>query len=472
MPRISTLSLVAALALSGCVVGPDYRRAQIVTPEGWLAPVPHHGDGSALIGWWSRFDDPILPKLQSAAEADSPTLDQAIARIKQARASLAASRAASFPSANAGASYSEVGQETDAGAGTAIATGGGEQATLDASWDIDLFGKVRRSNEAARARLEARVDDWHDARVSLAAEVADTYAQFRGCERLTDVLEGQVKSQAETARLTRINANAGFTAPSDAALAEASAASGRSTLTDQISQCEQLIKSLTALTAIDEPILREMLTPRRAMIPSAPSLAVASVPADTLRQRPDIASSERELAATSAEIGVAVADLYPSLTLAGSISVSSDIRQWSFGPSLSLPLFDGGRRRANVDQARAAYEAQLAAYRQAVRLAVRDIEQVLVRLDAARAREDDARQATEGYRANFEAMGQMHRAGLANLLDAEIARRNALDAERTEINLEVTQLREWIALYKALGGGWQSEDVPSKRLHSAEGSEQ
>lgn len=445
--------LLAGLLVSGCVVGPDYDRPAITTPTAWQAPKPHGGDRIALIDWWSRFDDPVLIRLQALAEADSPTLDEAVARIDQARASLRSSQAGGLPTLNGSVSYSEAGQTNSGGEAFQVTTAG-EQGSLDAGWEIDLFGKVRRSNEAARARIEARIDDWHDARVSLAAEVADTYVQYRGCEQLADIYRQQAQSQTETARLTRLNARAGFTAPADAELADASAASIRASATDQVSQCDLMVKGLTSLVALPEPELRALLAPGRGLLPAAPVFEVVSVPADALRQRPDVASSERELAASSADIGVATADLYPSLSLTGSISAGGLTQLWSFGPALSLPVFDGGRGRANVANARAAYDISLAEYRQTVRSAVRDIEQTLVRLDAARSRERDAERAAEGYRSNFNAVDRMHRAGSASLIDRESAYRNALDAERTLTNLRTTQVREWIALHKALGGGW------------------
>jgi NodT family efflux transporter outer membrane factor (OMF) lipoprotein len=454
---LRTSILLAGLLAGGCAVGPDYKRPEIATPPAWQAPTPHDSQNATLIDWWARFNDPVLTQLQGWAEQDSPTLDQAVARIAQARANLRTSQAGGLPSVTGSASYSEAGQEMNSGGQSFQTVAGGEQGSLDASWEIDLWGKVRRGNEAARARIEARIDDWHDARVSLAAEVADTYMQYRGCEQLVDIYRQQASSQTETARLTRINANAGFTAPADAELAEASAASTRSSATDQASQCDLLVKSLVSLTAQEEPALRALLEPGKATLPPAPLFEVTSVPADVLRQRPDVASSERELAAASAEIGVATADLYPSLSLTGSLSANNQMTQWSFGPSISLPIFDGGRARAGVASARGAYDLQFASWRQTVRTAVLDVEQALVRLGAARSREQDAARAAQGYQSNFNAIDQLQRAGNASMIDRESARRNALDAERSLVSLRITQAREWIALYKALGGGWQSD---------------
>lgn len=460
-PRPPFLALALAGALGACTVGPNYQRPQLATPIAWNAPRPHGGDQGQLTGWWERFGDPVLTRLQILAEKDNPTLDQAVARIDQARATLATSRAQGLPSVNGSASYSRSGQQVSGGTQTFQTSSSGGQLGADASWELDLFGKVRRSNQAASARIEARTDDWHDARVSLAAEVADDYVQYRGCEQLADLYREQSQSQGETARLTGISAKAGFTAPADAELAEASAASVRSAYTDQVAQCDLLVKSLVSLTGGDEPAIRALLAEGKGQLPKAATFAVTSVPADIVRQRPDIASSERELAATSAEIGVAVAQLYPSLSLSGSISTGAGITQWSFGPSISLPIFDGGKARAGVRNARAGYDLQYATYRQTVRSAVLEVEQALVKLDSARSREADAERSAAGYQANFQAIDKLRQAGSTSMLERENARRNALDAQRSLISLRTEQVRDWIALYKALGGGWDSAATPN-----------
>jgi len=447
-------AIVAATLLAGCTVGPDYQRPQIATPATWVAPLPEGGGASTLEGWWQRFDDPVLLRLQEQAEESSPTLDQAIARIQQARATLDTNRAQGRPTANVGASYTKAGQTTSAGGQNFQFATGGFQPSADASWLLDLFGKVRRNSEAARARIEARGDDLADARIALEAEVADDYVQYRGCEQLAALYQEQASSQAETARLTRISQRAGFTAPADAALTDASAASVRASATDQVAQCDLLVKSLTSLTGTDEAAVRALLAPGKAQMPMPAMLDVTTLPADLVRQRPDIASSERELAASSAEIGAATADLYPSLSLTGSISSGAGLTQWSFGPSLSLPILDGGKARAGVRSARAAYQLQLATYRESVRAGILEVEQALVRLQSARARDSDLVRSAQGYAQSFAAIDRQRQVGSVSMIERESARRNALDAQRSLVDLRQTQVRELIALYKALGGGW------------------
>ncbi|WP_017901791.1 efflux transporter outer membrane subunit [Pseudomonas asplenii] len=452
------LPVLCATLLGGCTLGPDYHPPRVEVASRWHAPLPHGASVGGLDDWWRQFNDPALAALLDMAEADSPSLDQALARIAQARATLDGSLADGRPQLNGGLSKARAGvSQRDLNK-----VGSTSGATLDATWELDLFGKLRRTDEASRNRLQARVDDWHEARVSLAAEVGDDFVQYRGCQLLVNAYRDQAQSQEQTARLTRLSHQAGFTSSADAALADASAAASVATLTNQQSTCDVLLKSLVALSGAREEQVRAVLGDQPQHLPEPAFLDVREVPADLVRQRPDLAASERELAAANAQIGAAEADRLPSLGLVGSLAVGTTTgqysRTWSLGPQLSVPLLDGGRRRAAVDSARAGYDSALATYRQTLRTAVMEVEQSLVRLDAARRAEADARRATEGYEAYFQAVDRKWQAGNASLLDRELARRSALSAQIELITLQQNQVRYWIALYKALGGGWQDGD--------------
>ena len=348
-----------SLALASCAVGPEYREPAPEAPLSWSAPLPHEGNVAAIGEWWRQFDDPVLERLIAAAEADSPSLTKAWANIEKARAAVSSARAGGLPAATTAGSANRSKQPSQGGGDAITDTRSGG---IDASWELDLFGKIRRSAEAAQARVDARVSDWHEARVSLAAEVADTYVQHRACVLLSEAYERELASTLRTEQATATLVLAGFRSPSEGSLARAGSASTRSSLVSQQAQCDLLVKSLTSLTGMQEPGLRSLIATGGAELPQPAALEVNSVPAQALRQRPDLASLERELAATSAEIGVAQADLYPSLSLSGSISVSasdlaSSATSWSFGPTVSLPIFDGGRRRAAGDSARAGFTA-------------------------------------------------------------------------------------------------------------------
>jgi NodT family efflux transporter outer membrane factor (OMF) lipoprotein len=458
MRFFGTASLSVAIALSSVAcstVGPDYRPAQPVAAAAWAAPLPHGGKTSEIADWWGQFDDPLVGRLVTMAEADSPSLAQAWASIEKARATLASVSSGRTPSLTASASAS---RERASGLIESVRSAG-----FDSSWEIDLFGKLWRNEEAAAARVEARTGDWNDARVSLAAEVADTYVQWKGCELLAEAYAQELVSNAQTQTTTLAAVRAGLTAPADGALARASLASARSTLIDQRAQCDLLVKALVYLTGAEEGALRAQLSSAPHGLPQPRQAAVVSVPADVLRQRPDLASLERELAAASAEIGAAKAALYPSLSLSGSIGVSatsgSPTSVWSFGPSLSLPILDGGERRAAVTSAEAAYRSAYAAYQLGVRQIVRDVEEALVRLDSAANRLQQAAIADSQYREYFLATQSNWRAGNVSLLTLEEARRSALAAEIQRITLQRNRVQYWIALYKAVGGGWQPGDA-------------
>lgn len=470
------LVCILSLGLSACTtVGPDYQEPAMAAPLQWQAPMPHSGKEASLEDWWQQFDDPTLVSLVKAAAADSPSMGKAWASIESARANLASVRSGLAPSVDGSASVTssrqQQGEGVDVQPGQSVYVqqgSGGDISTsrsagFDASWELDLFGKVQRSSEEAQARLQARVGEWHEARVSLAAEVADTYVQYRGCRLLVGAYEQELASMEKTAGITAASVRAGFTAPADGSLSRASLASTQSSLQARRVECDQLIKALVALTGLEEADLRSQLGGATSELPKPAAFRIEAVPADVLRQRPDVAALERELAAANAAIGAAQADRYPSVSLSGSISISATNSSassgtWSFGPSLSIPLFDGGRRRAAVDSANADYQSALAEWRQGVRNAVKEIEQALVNLNGAAFRTEQAALATREYRTYFEATKDKWRAGSESLLNLESARRSALSAEIEYLSLLRSQVQYWIALYKALGGGWMPSD--------------
>jgi NodT family efflux transporter outer membrane factor (OMF) lipoprotein len=337
------------------------------------------------------------------------------------------------------------------------------QAGLQTTWETDLFGGLRASRDAAQLRYEGAQAQWHDARVLVAAEVANQYYSRRTCEKLLAVARADAASRAETGRLAALSAEAGFTAPATAALARASAAEGNGRATQQGALCELDLKALVALTALQEPDLRSKLASSPASIAQTATISIASVPAQALAQRPDLFNAEREVAAASADVGSAQAQRYPRLSLSGSIAAnrfrsggfSTDFNTWSIGPlALSLPLLDGGQRVANVNAAQAHYDEAAANYRALARQAVREVEEALVNLQSTAARGEDARVAAEGYRASFAGTEARYKSGLADLNELEDARRTQLAAETALLSLQRERALAWVALYRAMGGGW------------------
>ncbi|RYF39508.1 MAG: efflux transporter outer membrane subunit, partial [Comamonadaceae bacterium] len=424
--------------------------------------LPHGGTPAGLARWWESAGDPLLVELVDAADAASPTLAQAASRIGQARAQRVTTGAALGPTLDATANISRGFQPQF----FAVATSG--QGNLQASWEPDVFGGNRAARDAAQARLEGAQAGWHAARVSLAAETANSYVGLRTCEQQVVVATNDARSRSETARLADLSTQAGFTAPASSALARASAAEASARATQQRAQCDIEIKALVALTALAEPDLRQKLAAAPGPQAQDAMFSIATVPAEVLAQRPDVLEAERDVAAASADLGAARADRFPRLTLSGSIAAgrvrsggtTTDLDTWSIGPlSLTVPIFDGGRRAANVDAAQARYEEAAALYQARVRQAVREVEEALVSIESARARNEDARVATEGYRASFTATEARYRSGLASLVELEDARRTALAAETALVALQRERLAAWIALYRATGGGWTRSEA-------------
>lgn len=458
----AALALLLPLVLAACAVQRPAPQVQSPTPAHWQAPLPHHGNVADLARWWERQNDPLLIELIAAAQDVSPDLAQARARLAQARAAQVAARAALLPALDGQASASRgFNQQVGGLAGTV-------QGALQASWEIDLFGGNAATRDAARERLAGAGAQWHEARVSVAAEVALQLTGWRSCRELLAVAQADTRSRGETARLSLASEKAGFTAPATAALASASFSDAKVRTERQRMQCAINLKTLVALTGMDEATLRARLA-AAVPVPSPEALfAIGELPAEALAQRPDVYAAEREVAAASAEVGAARSDRYPRLSLTGSIgrgwlrtggaSISSNT--WSIGPvALSLPIFDAGRRAAQVDAAVARFDAAAAVYRAQVRRAVSEVEQALVQLASTDTRSADASQAAAGYRHSFEATEARWRAGLASLVELEDARRTSLAAQTALVALRQERMAAWIALYRAVGGGWDASQV-------------
>jgi multidrug efflux system outer membrane protein len=451
------MAAVLPLVLGACATIAPPPAPATLAPPAWQAPMPHNGKLGDLSQWWRQQGDPLLVQLIDAAQTASPSIAAAQARLAQSRAERVAAGAALAPALDAAMSVGRSNQQS------AIPTGTTSQAALQASWELDLFGARRAERNAAQARLAGSEAKWHEARVSVAAETANLYYGLRACEQLLAVAVEDAKSRRDSAGLTELTAKAGFQAPATAALARASAADGNSRATAQRALCDIDIKALVALTAIDETQLRRQLKDNAPV--AAPALAISAVPAEVLVQRPDLFNAEREVAAASYDVGSAQAQRYPRLTLQGSVGVANfrtggantQLDTWSIGPlALTLPIFDGGRRRANVDAAKARYDLAAANYKASARQAVREVEEALVNLDSTAARSEDASTALEGYRSVFAAANDRYKNGLASLLELEDARRTRLAAENAVVTLQRERSAAWVALYRAAGGGWTS----------------
>ena len=466
------------LVFTGCAVNSPPPTVAVAAPPQWYATLPkavpgsavitsatslpHNGSLSSLSQWWQQQNDALLVDMISAAQIVSPSVISARSNIQQAQASLTASNAALLPTLDAVGSFSRsksapLNRINPAPINNTALIG------LQTSWEIDLFGQNQASLNADGERLLGSEALWHEARILVAAEVASQYYGLRACEQLLTVTSADARSRFETSRLTDLLTKAGFGAPATAALARATAAEGNNRVTQQRVECDVSVKALVALTGWSEPDLRQKLAQSPAAPPQQGMADISSVPADVLSQRPDVYSAARALNAASFEVGSARAQRYPRLSIGGNIAANrfnsrgftQRFDTWSIGPvALSVPLFDGGAADANVDAAKARYEEAAGKYRGVVRQAVREVEEALVTLQSTADRGSDTLVAAEGYRASFAGTEARYKAGLASLVELEEARRVLLAAQSAVVLLERERRSAWIALYKALGGGW------------------
>ncbi|HPX88886.1 MAG TPA: efflux transporter outer membrane subunit [Methylophilaceae bacterium] len=443
--------------------------------EKWQASLPHSGSAANLTQFWQQFDDALLIELIEAAQKESATLASAQSRIAQAHASRVNANAKLLPTVDGTASASRSVQQP----ATSINTGqpgqgsqssGGEpinsgQVGAQASWELDIFGANRRAFSANQAQENAANAGWHEARVAVAAELANSYFNQRFCTLQANALQADVLSRAESLRLTDIAVGAGFSALANSHLAKASLADAQQQLKAQLAQCDAEIKVLVALTNFDEFTLREKLQAQT----FKPSLngqlfALNEIPASVIAQRPDIYAAEADLVSAAADIQTTYASSLPKVSLNGAIGWmwlsgggfgTTDGKTWSLGPiSITFPIYHPGVKEANIAKSEAKYQEYAAIYREKVRNAVKEVEQALVNLHSTEVRQADIETALNGYQASFDATQTKVNAGFANLIELEDQRRVLIAAQNNVINNQKLRTLSWVSLYRAAGGGW------------------
>lgn len=474
---LALVALVALLGLSACATGPvpaalaaGDRSATTMppraiaaavaasSPAGWQAALRAGSGSVAAQANWSALNDPLLNRLLTAAQAASPTVSAAAARIERARATRVSAGAALLPTLSAVGTASS-GRSIPKGPISSSAGVG-----VQAGWEIDLFGGAAAGRDAAQARLQAAEAGLAGARLAVAAETASGYVALRACEAQQVQTQRDAESRAETARLTELSARAGFTPPADAALARASAAQARNAVRSQTAACDTLVKALVEITDLAEPALRQALAAGTAQLPQPAVFSMAQVlPANLLSRRPDLAEAERAVLAAAGDRAQTQSRERPQLSLNGSLTagagrsvgITAAGAIWTFGPlQVSFPLFDGGARAAASAASRAEYDDAVAQYRALARRAVREVEESLVALQSASAREADALSAAKDFEVSLRATEARQKGGLASLFDLENARRSAVAAQSALIDLQRERAAAWIALVRALGGTW------------------
>ena len=467
--RGACVAALLAVALGGCAaVGPDYSEPQLAVPAGWSAGTGTDAmDAVLLARWWHGFGDPVLDRLVADALAANLDLAQARARLREARARRGVAGAALAPSVDASLSGSRSRSSGQSGSGSTREL---YSAGFDASWELDVFGGLRRSVEAAQADLEASVESLSDTRVSLAAEVALNYIDLRTAEQRLAIAEESIASRGENHQIIRWRQQAGLVSELDLAQATTDLESTRAVLPPLRTAVIEAKNRLAVLLGRNPGELESLVHADRP-IPLAAAEIVAAIPADTLRQRPDVRVAERRLAAQTARLGEAEAARYPSFRLSGSLGLEAleldaladrGANTHSLFGGITAPVFNAGRIAANIEIQDALVEQARLAYRAAVLAALEEVENALTAVANTDARRAKLAEAAAAARTTLAIAEYRYASGLADFL-------SVLDAQRTQLSLD-EQLagstgelaRAQVRLYKALGGGWSTEPLPAK----------
>jgi NodT family efflux transporter outer membrane factor (OMF) lipoprotein len=467
MKTLTDFALPAVLLamLGGCAsVGPDYVRPELSVPETWANAQAKSAAAQDLSQWWQQFHDPLLTDLVEQALLASPDLLSAQAKLREARARRGLARANQFPTIGAFISESRSKSSTETGSGLTREL---YSAGFDASWEPDIFGGTRRSVEAAEADLQASEETLRDTRVSLVAEVGRNYVDLRTGEHRLAIAEANLAAQAEIYDLTRWRQQAGLVSQLDEAQALTALEQTRAALPSLRTAIAEARNRLAILLGRAPGDLDARLSTNTAT-PVAPDTISTGIPADTLRQRPDVRAAERRLAAQTARLGEAEAARYPSFKLSGSLGLESltlgslagsSAATHSLLAGITAPIFDAGRIRSNIAVQDALLEQSRIGYQAAVLTALEEVENALAGLANARQRQAKLARATDSARSTLEIARNRYATGLADF-------QAVLDSQRTLLTLEDqlatgtgetsnTQIR----LYKALGGGWTPDSA-------------
>lgn len=478
------LRVASALALTtflaGCVVGPDYDRPNLLIPATWSSKASKGTERPAELSfWWTKLNDPLLNSYVERAINGNLTVAAATARVREARATLGQEGGKLLPTLSGASSINRTKSVSS------TASSGGEdpftqyQSGFDTSWELDLFGGNKRSVEAARYGLDASEEDLRNTMLVLVSDVASNYAQVRANQARLSLAQRSARSQRETARLTKAKYETGTATTAEVSRAEAQAATTEADIPTYEIAKTAAVNRLGVLLGLPPASLSQELAKAKP-IPRPKFPLPVGIPADTLLARPDVRMAERQLAQNTARIGSAEAARYPAISLTGNLTTQalhiSDIAQkstigWAVGPSLSIPLFRGGQLRAAVEVARATRDASFANYQSAVLTAMEDVENGIVSLSQQRARSAKLSTAVAAYRQADQSSRVQYETGALDYLNLLDSQRQLYVAEGALIDSQLAVSIAYIALNKALGGGWSGSIDVNKGTVRDEGNE-
>ena len=446
------LAILPLALAAGCAVGPNYDKPETVVPEqykeagDWVVAKP--SDAVPKGKWWEAFQDPVLNELEEQVHVSNQDLRAAEARYREARAAVSAARSQLFPTIGVGANASR-----------ARNTGDRYSVSLDANWEIDLWGRIRRLVEAASAGEEASAADLENAKLSLQAQLATAYFQLRVTDTAQSLLDDTIKAFERSLVVTRNRYNAGVAARVDVVQAETQVLGAQANAIDLKVSRSQLEHAIAVLIGKPPALVTVEVKPFKAHIPQVP----AGLPSTLLERRPDIAAAERRMAQANARIGAAQAAYFPALSLTGSAGFASNSlsnlfsapsRFWSIGAGLAGPLLDFGARAAAVETARAQYDEAVANYRQAVLTGFQEVEDNLSAVHWYAEETTVQEDATRAARETVALTTNQYRAGTVSLLNLVVVQAQQLNAERDMMTLLGRRLTAQVALIRALGGSW------------------
>lgn len=463
-------AFVFALGLGGCSVGPDYHRAATETPAAYSELIPWKeatpSDAITRGDWWTVFGDSKLNALQTEAVANNQDLRAAVARVDQARAIARVAKSEFIPhiAANAGGSFNR------SSSNSALVTPGLETSDTDASlslsYELDIWSRVRRTVEAATATAQASVADYEVVRLALHSDLAQNYFTLRALDSEAAILAHAIDLRQQELDLVRTRFQAGSSTDLDVARAETTHANAQAELATVFGQRAELEHALAVLVGCTAESFHLEANP---LVGTPPAIATG-VPSQLLERRPDIAEAERQMAATNAEVGIATAAFFPVIRLTGTAGFESvDLgslfnwpsRMWSVGPSLTLPIFEGGRNTANLNRSKARYDEVVARYRQQVLTAFKEVEDHLSGLrnlsDRATAQQTSVTSSQRAYQLS----DLLYRTGATNYLDVIDSERTALESQRSAARTLGQRYVATVLLVKALGGGWDDSQIKS-----------
>ena len=481
------LALFASLLLSGCpAVGPDYEPPKIPVPQQWsettagTRPHAEHGNDTQPDKWWKTFNDPVLDKLISDAIASNLDLKLALERVKDARAQRTATIASGLPSLTAKGNASRRFNNSSASAsqtgGTNSAIGGigvGNQLInifqmgFDAQWELDFFGGIRRAVESADATVDSEVENSRDVLVTLLGDVARNYIELRANQQLVIITRENLHAQQDTLALTQIRQQAGLASMLEVTQEQAQADTTQAQLPNYETIVKQSIHALSVLLGKEPGALAVRLDQQGAIPAVATNIMITDLPSELLQRRPDIRRAERQLAVANASVGVATAELYPKVNLAAFIGLQNTTitdftpvgKSWSTASTLTMPIFNWGKLNANIRSKKAQFEQAFLTYQSTVLSAFKEVEDALIAYTKEQERRKALAQAVEANQLAVKLANERYQRGLTAFLDVLVSQKALYQTQSDLVTSESALSSNMVALYKALGGGWQTEAV-------------